>query len=86
MPSRKRLPELLCRPFRRRVGGHVVMKDSPGAQTQDDEHIQRSERGGDHYEEVACRDHLGMVVDESQPALSGIGRAKRVHLRAQVFA
>ena len=75
MPARKRLPELLCGPFRRRVGGHVVMEDSAGAQIHDDEHIQRSERGGDHHEEVACCDHLGMVADENQPALLGIGRA-----------
>ena len=54
MPARKRLPELLRGPFRRRVGGHVVMEDSAGAWIHDDEHIQRWERGGDHHEEVAC--------------------------------
>ena len=39
MPARKRLPELLRGPFRRRVGGHVVMEDSAGAQIHHDEHI-----------------------------------------------
>jgi hypothetical protein len=29
--TRERLPELLRGPFRRRVGGHIVIEDSAGA-------------------------------------------------------
>ncbi len=35
----QRLPELLQGPLRRRVGGNVVMEDSPGAQFHDHKHI-----------------------------------------------
>src|SRR3990172_6168358 len=45
---RKCLPELLQRPFRRRVGGDVVMENPPRAQFQDHTDIQGAER---------CRDH-----------------------------
>src|SRR5688500_8888125 len=71
------LPELLRGPFRRRVGGHIVMKDSSGAQLDDSEYIQPAERCGDHNEEIAGSDPLGMVADEGQPTLLWIGRARR---------
>ena len=75
MAARERLPELLRPPFRRRVRGHVVMQDPTGAQFHDHEHVQCTEGGGDHHEEVAGRDHLGMVADEGEPTLFWIGRA-----------
>jgi hypothetical protein len=64
MIARERLPELLQGPFRGRVGGHVVMENSTGAQLHDHEYVKRAERGSDHNEEVARSDHLGMVMDE----------------------
>src|SRR5215217_6037394 len=77
MTASERLAELLRGPFRRRVGGHIVMQDSAGAQIHDDKYVQRSENRGDDNEEVARRDRLGMVADESQPPLLRIGRANR---------
>ena len=74
---RERLSELLCCPFRRRMGRYIVMEDSSGAQIHDDEYVQRSERGRDYNEEIARCNHLGMVADESQPPLLWIGRANR---------
>ena len=56
MTARERLPELLHAPFRRRVGGHVVVEDSTGAQFHDYKHIQGAECGSDHDEEVARYD------------------------------
>src|SRR4051794_38682876 len=55
MTSRKCLPELLYRPFRRRVRGDVVMNNSSAAQFHQDEDVQCAEVGGDYDEEVAGR-------------------------------
>ena len=41
MTSRKCLPELLCGPFRRRVSGDVVMKNSSATQFHHDEHVEQ---------------------------------------------
>lgn len=78
MIARERLPELLQDPLRGRVSGHVVMENSAGAQSHDHEYVKRAECGSDHNEEVARRDHLGMVMDEGQPTLLGIGCANRM--------
>ena len=85
MPARERLPELLRGPFRRRVGGYIVMQDSAGAQIHDDEYVQRSERGGNHHEEVARRDRQSVVADESQPPLLWIRGGEPVHRRGGTF-
>ena len=53
------------------------MEDPARAQLHDDEYVQCAERGCDHNEEVAGRDHLGMIADEGQPTLLWIGRAHR---------
>src|SRR5260370_34265075 len=47
----QRLPKLLQGPLRRRVGGDVVMKDSPGAQFHDHKYIKDAEAGRDDHEE-----------------------------------
>jgi hypothetical protein len=73
--ARERLPELLHRPFRCWVGGHIVMEDSAGAHFHDHEYVQYAECGSDHDEKVTGKHHLGMVADESQPTLFWIGRA-----------
>jgi hypothetical protein len=65
----ERLPELLQSPFRRRVGGYVVMEDSTSAQVHNHEYVQGAECGSDPNEEVTGNDHLGMITDESQPTL-----------------
>ena len=75
MAARQGLSELLQGPFRSWVGGNVVMNKLPGAQLQDHEYTENPEGGRDHNEEVTR--HLGMVVDEGQPTLLGIRRARR---------
>ena len=85
MITRKRLPELLDRPFRRGMSGDIVMEDSTGAQFHDYKYVQGAECGRDHDEEVTGDDHLGMVTDETQPTLLWIARAYR-STRAQVLS
>ncbi len=51
------------------------MEKSPRAQLHDHEYVKNAERGRDHNEEITCHDHLGMVVNECQPALLWIGRS-----------
>jgi hypothetical protein len=63
----QRLPKLLQGPLRRRVGGDVVMKDSPGAQFHDDEHIHGAEAGRDDHEEITCHDCFGLCPHPSNP-------------------
>jgi hypothetical protein len=53
------------------------MEDSTRAQCHDHKYIQGAERGSDHNEEVAGRDHLGMVADKGQPTLLRIGCPNR---------
>src|SRR4029077_6316416 len=77
MSPRRRRPELLQGPLRRRVGGDVVMEDSPSAQFHDHEYVKGAKSGRNHNEEVTRHDPLGMVMDEGQPTLLWIGRAHR---------
>ena len=57
--------------------GHVLVENSPRCQFHDYEYVKGAERGRDHDEEVARHDRLGMIVDEGQPTLLGIGCAYR---------
>jgi hypothetical protein len=77
MIARKRFAELLQGPFRSRMSGHVVVEDSAGPHFHQHEYVEVSESGCDHDEEVTGHDDLGMVVDEGQPTLFRIGRARR---------
>src|SRR5215831_10819547 len=69
MTARQRFPELLERPFRRRMGRNVLVDDPAGSNLYDDEDVESTERGRDHHEEVAGHHGLGMVTEEGQPAL-----------------
>src|SRR5215475_4927681 len=69
MIARQRFPELLQRPFRRRMGSDVVVENLAGSDLHDNEDVEGTECGGDHHEEVASHHYLGVVVDEGQPAL-----------------
>src|SRR5678816_4759060 len=77
MLVRKRLAKLLQGPLRGWVGSHVLVENSPCSQFHNHEYIQRAKAGGNDHEEVARHDHLGMVMDERQPTLLGIGWAPR---------
>src|SRR6266851_115690 len=76
MIVRMRLAKLLQGPLRCWVGGHVLVENSSRPQFHDHEYIQGA-KGGDHNEEVARHDHLGMVMDERQPTLLWIGCTPR---------
>jgi len=67
--------ELRQCPFRRGMGGDVVVKNLAGPDLHDDEDVEGAECGGDHHEEVAGYHDLGMVADKSQPALFRVRRA-----------
>src|SRR5512132_156957 len=45
MVARKCLSELLQRPFRRKMGGHVVMENSPGTHFHQHEYVKGAEGG-----------------------------------------
>src|SRR5215831_7637369 len=64
MIARQCLPELLERPFRRRMGSDVLLENLARSDLYDDEDVERTECGGDHHEEVAGHHDLGMVADE----------------------
>jgi hypothetical protein len=70
MISRQRFPELMQRPFRRRMGRHVLVDNLSGSNLYDDEAVEGAERGGDHHEEVASYHGLGMITDEGQVSRS----------------
>src|SRR5215813_7479937 len=65
--------KLLQGPLRGRMRGDVVMDHSPGRYFQDHEHVQSPEGGSHDGKEVVGHDHIGVVPDESQPSLLGIG-------------
>ena len=50
------------------------MHNFPPAQFHSDEHVEDTETGGDHDEEVTRYDSLSVVPDERQSALGRIGR------------
>ncbi len=77
MIVRKRLAKLLQGPLRRRVGSDVLVENSSCPQFHNHEYIQSAKGVRYHDEEVARHDHLGMVMDERQPTLFGIGCAPR---------
>ena len=61
--SGQRLPRLLRSPDCRWVWGNVVMQDRASSQIHDHEDVQGSECRGDHYEEVARSDDLGVITN-----------------------
>src|ERR1035438_9503884 len=69
MVARQRLPELLQGPLCSRVGGDVVVENSSCSKFHDHEYVKCAKSGRDHNEEVTRHDHLGMIVDKSQPTL-----------------
>src|SRR6187551_2170545 len=59
------------------MGGHVVMEKAAGSHFHQHQVVESVKRGRDHDEEVAGHDHLGVIVDEGEPALLGVWRAHR---------
>src|SRR5438132_13430971 len=57
-------PELLQRPFSRGMTRRVEMQNPAGADFDDNEHIDKTERCGHHDEEVRRDDRFGMTPHE----------------------
>src|SRR5258708_30791311 len=72
---RKRLAELLQRPFSTRMRRHIVMQDLAPAQFYNHEYIKDTESGCEHHEKVASQHRLGVIANEGQPALARVGLA-----------
>ena len=73
----KTAPETFAVGIRRRMGGHVVKENAGSSHFHQHEDVEDAERGRHHHEEVAGHDHLGVIVDEGEPALLGVWRAHR---------
>jgi hypothetical protein len=63
------LSELLERPFRRGMTGHVEVTDSSAAHFHDDEHIEQPECRRRNEEKVRSNNGFGMIAYKSHPAL-----------------
>jgi len=61
--------KLLRRPLGSRMSRNITMQNSPGADLHCDEYIQKLKVQRDPYKEVAADDGLGLVSNESSPAL-----------------
>ncbi len=61
--------ELLQRPLRGRMCGHVVMENPTAFYLHHDENIQHPESGRDRNQEVTSHDALRMILDEGSPVL-----------------
>jgi hypothetical protein len=72
--------QLLQRPIRAGVRGHIDMGQPTRAVLDGNKHVQHPERRSDRHEEVAGEDRLGMVLQEGGPALI-ITRLPRRSLR-----
>jgi hypothetical protein len=79
MIARQRFSELLQRSFRRGMGRDVLVlvENLAGSDLHENEDVEGPEGGGDHHEEIAGHNYLGMVADERQPALFRVRRAHR---------
>src|SRR5262245_53104916 len=67
--------QLLHHPLGCRVSRHIEVQDRPASMLDDEETMQQSERHRWYGEEVESNDHLAMILQEGQPALTGIPAA-----------
>src|SRR5437870_3974062 len=66
---RKGFDDLLCRPRRRRMLGHIKVKDSAAFVRQNNEHKQHAQSGRRHGEEVDRHEVAYVIVEEGSPRL-----------------
>src|SRR5215469_4360955 len=59
------------------MGSDVLVENLAGSDLHDEEDVEGTECGGDHHEEIAGHNYLGVVADEGPPALFGVRRAHR---------
>jgi hypothetical protein len=65
----KGLSQLLPRPLRGRVRGHVAVQNAPSVMGQNQKHIENLETYGRHSEEVDRDQLLGVILQERAPGL-----------------
>ena len=64
-----RFTQLLQRPGRRGVRGHIGMQNPAGRVFHHHKHIEEAKGRRDHHAEVTGDDRLGMIADKGSPAL-----------------
>src|SRR5882762_5201963 len=69
MIAGNRFAKLLQRPGCRWMRGDVAMHDAPCPDLHQEEHIESSEPGGHHDQEIARDDGLGVIADKRPPVL-----------------
>jgi len=76
--ARDQHSELLCRPIRRGMFGHIPVPDPAGADFQHHEDVDDAERGRDRDEEIAGQDRAGVIPHERAPQLRlrAVGRRR----------
>src|ERR1700730_13421009 len=66
----KGLPQLLSRPLRCRVAGHVEVQNATPVMGQNQKHVKNLKTDSGHSEEVDGDQLFGMVLQECAPGLS----------------
>jgi hypothetical protein len=84
--SGQRFAELLQRPFRCGMGGHIVMHDPACSDFHGHKHVEDAEGRRHDHKEVARYNRFGMISDEGHPTLLRVGRALRAPSVGQIFA
>ena len=69
MIARNGLPQLLERPFRRRMSRHIAMQNTAASDLQGHEHEQNPETRGHYHQKIAGYDALSMIADKGLPRL-----------------
>ena len=67
----KGLPQLLSRPFRRRMGGHVAVNNTTTVMGQYQKHVKDLETEGGHGEEVDGAQLRDVILQKGAPGLRG---------------
>jgi len=67
----KGLPQLLSRPFRRRMGGHIAVNNTTMVMGQYQKHVKDLETDGGHREEVDGDQLRDVILQKGAPRLRG---------------
>ncbi len=81
----KCLPQLLSRPLRRRLAGHIEVQNTTPVMGQHQKHIKDLEADSWHREEVDGDKLLGMILQKSAPSLRRRFAATH-HVQAELYA
>jgi len=88
MIARNGLPQLLERPFRRRMSRHIAMQNAAASDLHGYEHEQNPETSGHRHEKIAGHDALSMIADKGLPRLrrASLASAASPRLLRPIFA